>query len=161
MRHTDDLLANNQRFAERLTARAKREAAPRVAVVACMDARMDVYAILGLKLGEAHVIRNAGGVVSDDALRSLVASQHLLGTREVMVIQHTDCGMTKFDAAGAASQIEQVSGAPLPFELGAIADVRSSVAASIERLQTSPFLPHKDDIRGFIYDVESGLLHEV
>ncbi len=132
-----------------------------VAVVACMDARLDVYAILGLGLGEAHVIRNAGGVVSDDAIRSLVISQRLLGTKEIVLIHHTDCGMLTFRDDDVKEQIAAEVGTRPPFALEAFGDVEADVRQSIARLHASPYLIEKGRIRGFVYDVTTGTLDEV
>jgi carbonic anhydrase len=131
-----------------------------VAVVACMDARLDVYRILGLELGQAHVIRNAGGVVSDDAIRSLVISQRLLGTQEIVLIHHRDCGMLTFSDDEVKAQIEADAGIRPPFALKSFGDLEADVRQSIARIQASPFLPHKN-VRGFVYDVETGRLDEV
>jgi carbonic anhydrase len=128
----------------------------RVAVVACMDARLDVYRLLGLELGEAHVIRNAGGVVTEDAVRSLVISQRLLGTREIVLIHHTDCGMLTFEDDEVKRRIEADVGVRPPFALEAFSDLEADIRQSIRRLCASPFLEHKDAIRGFVYDVGSG-----
>ncbi|MDP9495550.1 MAG: carbonic anhydrase [Actinomycetota bacterium] len=132
-----------------------------VAVVACMDARLDVYAILGLGLGEAHVIRNAGGVVSDDAIRSLVISQRLLGTKEIVLIHHTDCGMLTFRDDDVKEQIAAEVGTRPPFALEAFGDLEADVRQSIARLHASPYLVEKGRIRGFVYDVTTGILDEV
>jgi carbonic anhydrase len=132
-----------------------------VAVVACMDARLDVYAILGLDLGEAHVIRNAGGVISDDAIRSLVISQRLLGTNEIILIHHTDCGMLTFNDDALKEQIAAEVGTRPSFALEAFKDVEADVSQSIARLQANPYLVEKNRIRGFVYDVKTGALNEV
>jgi carbonic anhydrase len=132
-----------------------------LAVVACMDARLNVYALLGLHEGEAHVIRNAGGVVSDDVLRSLVISQRLLGTREVILVHHTDCGMLTFTDDAVKADIEADVGLRPHFALEAFSDLERDIRQSIARIKASPFVPHKDAVRGFIYDVRSGALQEV
>ena len=132
-----------------------------LAVVACMDARLNVYRVLGLKEGEAHVIRNAGGVVSDDAIRSLVISQRFLGTKEIMLIHHTDCGMMTFRDDAAKDEIEAETGLRPSFALEAFADLDQDVRQSISRIRASPFVPLKDQIRGFVYDCETGELNEV
>ena len=132
-----------------------------VAIVACMDARLETGALFGLREGDAHVIRNAGGVVTDDVIRSLTISQRLLGTREVMVIHHTDCGMTKFSAAELRDAIESETGVRPRFAMKTFADLEGQVRRSVARLEESPFLPHKQAIRGFVYEVETGLLREV
>ena len=131
-----------------------------VAVVACMDARLDVYRLLGLGLGEAHVIRNAGGVVGDDAIRSLVISQRLLGTTEIVLIHHTDCGMLTFSDDDVKAQILADTGLRPSFALEAFPDVDDDVRQSIARVRQSPFIPHKN-VRGFVYQVEDGVLREV
>lgn len=133
----------------------------RVAVLACMDARIDVYDLLGLGLGEAHVIRNAGGVVTEDAIRSLVISQRLLGTQEIVLIHHTDCGMLTFSDDEVKTAIAEEIGQRPAFSLEAFPDPGLDVRQSIARLQSSPFLTEKSNIRGFVYDVDSGRLEEI
>lgn len=135
--------------------------ARRAAVVACMDARMDIGRLLGTEEGDAHVIRNAGGVVTDDVLRSLVISQRLLGTREIVLVQHTGCGMLTFRDDDVKDAIEAETGLRPPFALEAFADLERNVRQSIGRIEACPFLPVKDSIRGFVYDVETGRLREV
>jgi carbonic anhydrase len=132
-----------------------------LAVVACMDARLDVHRLLGLEEGDAHVIRNAGGVVTEDTLRSLLISQRLLGTREVVLVHHTDCGMLTFTDAEVKQQIQQDVGVAPPFALEAFVDLDADVRQSMARIRTSPFIPHKDSIRGFVYDVRTGQLREL
>lgn len=132
-----------------------------LAVVACMDARLNVYAILGLDLGEAHVIRNAGGIISEDAIRSLVISQRLLGTEEIILIHHTDCGMLTFRDDDVKDAIADELGVRPSFALEAFPDPRQDVRQSIARLQANPFITHKDQIRGFVFEVETGRLNEV
>jgi carbonic anhydrase len=132
-----------------------------VAVVACMDARLDVYRLLGLELGDAHVIRNAGGVVTEDAIRSLVISQRLLGTREIVLIHHTDCGMLTFADDEVKRQIEADVGVRPSFALEAFPDVEADIRQSIRRLRESPFLQHTDAVCGFVYDVKNGRLIEI
>lgn len=133
----------------------------RVAVVACMDARLNVYGMLGLTEGDAHVIRNAGGVVSDDVVRSLAISQRLLGTREIVLVHHTDCGMLTFRDDELKAQIEADTGLRPPFALEAFADLDADVRQSLRRVRSSPYIPHRDRVRGFVYEVESGRLREV
>jgi carbonic anhydrase len=159
---TDELLRNNAEFA-RTFSNADLPMPPgrALAVVACMDARLNVYALLGLREGEAHVIRNAGGVVSDDVIRSLVISQRLLGTREVVLIHHTDCGMLTFTDDAVKADIEADVGFRPPFALEAFPDLERDVRQSIDRIKANPFVPHKDAVRGFVYDVRSGALQEV
>jgi carbonic anhydrase len=132
-----------------------------VAIVACMDARLETGALLGLEEGEAHVIRNAGGVVTEDVIRSLTISQRLLGTREVMLIHHTDCGMLTFSDAELKKAIQDETGIRPPFAMDAFSDLEEDVRQSIARIKASPFVPHKDAIRGFVYEVETGRLREV
>ncbi len=132
-----------------------------VAVVACMDARLDVYEILGLELGEAHVIQNAGGVVSEDVIRSLLISQRLLGTREIILVHHTDCGMLTFQDHEVKDQIVADTGARPHFALEAFPDVDDDIRQSIVRLKANPFIDHKDHIRGFVFDVKTGRLKEI
>jgi carbonic anhydrase len=131
------------------------------AVVACMDARLHPYAILGLAEGDSHIIRNAGGVVTDDVIRSLAISQRLLGTTEIVLIHHTDCGMLTFHDDDLKAQIEADTGIRPPFALEAFPDLESDVRQSIARIKASPFVPKKDHIRGFVYEVETGRLREV
>jgi carbonic anhydrase len=164
MSATDDLLRQNEWFARTFPTYGKGslhgQPARKVAVVACMDARIDVFRSLGLKEGDAHVIRNAGGIVTDDVIRSLVISQRLLGTEEVVLIHHTDCGMQKFDDKALREQIEQETGVEMPFAMGAFPDVEQDVRRSIATVRESPFLPHRN-VRGFVYDVKTGRLAEI
>jgi carbonic anhydrase len=159
---TDELLRNNAEFARSFSnGDLPMPPGRHLAVVACMDARLNVYALLGLREGEAHVIRNAGGVVSDDVLRSLVISQRLLGTREVILVHHTDCGMLTFTDDAVKADIESDVGLRPHFALEAFSDLERDIRQSIARIKASPFVPHKDAVRGFIYDVRSGALQEV
>ena len=135
--------------------------ATRVAIGACMDARLETGALLGLKEGDVHVIRNAGGVVTDDVIRSLTISQRLLGTREIMLIHHTDCGMLTFTDAELKSEIQKETGIQPPFAMEAFSDLEEDLRHSIARIIASPFIVHKDAIRGFVYEVETGRLREV
>src|SRR5262245_15832845 len=135
--------------------------ARKVAVLACMDARLDPARVLGLEEGDAHVIRNAGGVVTDDAIRSLTISQRLLGTTEIVLIHHTDCGMLTFTDDAVKEQIRADTGLRPPFALEAFADLDQDVRQSIARIKASPFVTRKDSVRGFVYDVASGRLREV
>jgi carbonic anhydrase len=159
---TDDLLRNNDAYAAEF-AKADLPMPPgrKVAVLACMDARLDPARALGLEEGDAHVIRNAGGVATDDALRSLVISQRLLGTEEIVLIHHTDCGMLTFRDDDVKDAIEADTGIRPSFALEAFPDAAEDVRQSIRRIAASPFLPHKDHIRGFVYDVKTGRLAEV
>ncbi|HLQ60379.1 MAG TPA: carbonic anhydrase [Candidatus Acidoferrales bacterium] len=159
---TEKLLANNQRYAGSFTkGDLPMPPGKRVAVLACMDARLDVHKILGLEEGDAHVIRNAGGVATDDAIRSLVISQRLLGTEEIILIHHTDCGMLTFTDGEVKQQIERETGIRPPFALEAFSDVEEDVRQSIARIEASPFIPKKSSVRGFVYDVRRGRLGEV
>ena len=159
---TDELLENNARYAEGFDKGDLPIPPGRgLAVVACMDARLNVPALLGIAEGDAHVIRNAGGVVTDDAIRSLVISQRLLGTREVMLIHHTDCGMLTFRDDEVKDAIEADTGLRPAFSLEAFGDLEGDVRQSIGRVRANPFVPHKDAVRGFVYDCASGRLGEV
>ncbi|HTX32813.1 MAG TPA: carbonic anhydrase [Solirubrobacteraceae bacterium] len=162
MTATDDLLANNESYAAAFD-KADLPVPPgrKVAVIACMDARLNVYAALGLAEGDAHVIRNAGGVVTDDAIRSLAISQRLLGTEEIILIHHTDCGMLTFTDDEFKDSIEQDTGIKPEWAAEAFSDLDGDVRQSIARIKASPFLPRKDSIRGFVYEVETGRLREV
>ena len=162
MSATDDLLKNNEEYARGFDkGDLPLPPAKGVAVVACMDARLDVHAMLGLEIGDAHVIRNAGGVITDDEIRSLLISQRLLGTTEVILIHHTGCGMLTFSDAEVADQVESETGVRPPFPLESFPDLEGNVQDSIEKIKTSPFIPHKDSVRGFVYEVETGRLREV
>jgi len=162
MSATNDFLAANQGYAETFTKGGKpMPPAKKIAVVACMDARIETGRLLGLEEGDAHVIRNAGGVVTDDVIRSLTISQRLLGTREIMLIHHTDCGMLTFKDDAVKAQIEDDTGLRPPFALEAFPDLTEDVRQSIRRIESSPFVPHRAAIRGFVYDVETGQLNEV
>jgi carbonic anhydrase len=162
--HIDQLVSNAQQYAAGFRAghgELPKQPAAGVAVVACMDSRIDLFGLLGLPVGDAHVIRNAGGVVTDDVIRSLLISQRLLANTEVMLIHHTDCGMQTFQDDDLATQVEADTGHRPPFALGAFTDVDDSVRQSIARIRTSPFLSSRGSVRGFVYAVESGLLREV
>ncbi len=162
MSATDDLLAANKSYTENFTKGGKpMPPAKKVAVVACMDARIETGRLLGLEEGDAHVIRNAGGVVTDDVIRSLAISQRLLGTTEIVLIHHTDCGMLTFKDDGLKAQIEEDTGLRPPFALEAFSNPEDDVRQSVRRIQASPFVPYKENIRGFVYDVETGRLNEV
>lgn len=162
MSEVDKLVENNAGYAASFDGAGAAKAPNRkVAVVACMDARLDVYRLLGLNLGEAHVIRNAGGVVTEDTIRSLLISQRYLDTREVMLVHHSDCGMLSLGEDQERAGIERDTGVRPPFPLEAFSDLDQDVRQSIRRLEASPFLPHKEGIRGFVYDVENGRLREV
>src|SRR5262249_42941329 len=135
--------------------------AKHIAVLACMDARINVYAALGLHEGEAHVIRNAGGVVTEDEIRSLAISQRLLGTREIILIHHTDCGMLTFTDDSFKQSIRDAAGVKPAWAAEAFSDVETDVRQSIARIKASPFIPHTDSVRGFVFDVATGKLNEV
>ena len=160
---TDDLLKNNAAFAEGFGgAGMPAPPAKKVAVLTCMDARLDPARALGLDPGDAHVIRNAGGVVTDDAIRSLAISQHLLGTEEIIVIHHTRCGLLDMEDDAFEQQVADHAGERPTWRAHAFAsDLETEVRASIERLQRSVFLPRRDNVRGFVYDVDTGRLSEV
>jgi len=158
----DELLANNRAFAEPLADRhLDVEPSRRLAIVTCMDSRLDVFAALGLGDGEAHVLRNAGGVVTEDTIRSLALSQRKLGTRAVMLIHHTDCGLEKVTDEEFSSELATAAGVEPAFPIGAFTDVDRAVRESIARVRQSPFLPHRDTVRGFVYDVDTHKLREV
>ena len=159
---TDGLLKNARRYAEAFDPESvARRQATKVAVVACMDARMSPFRILGLREGDAHVIRNAGGVVTEDVIRSLTISQRVLGTREIILIHHTDCGMLTFSDDEVKEQILEDTGIRPPFALEAFSDLDEDVRQSIRRIQASPFIAATDSVRGFVYEVDKGTLREV
>ncbi|MGA6164542.1 beta-class carbonic anhydrase [Amycolatopsis magusensis] len=161
MTATDELLANNARYAESFEGPLPLPPARQVAVLACMDARLNVYGVLGLEEGEAHVIRNAGGVVTEDGIRSLAISQRLLGTREIVLIHHTDCGMLTFTDDEFKSSIQTDVGLKPSWAAEAFGDLETDVRQSIARIKHSPFIPVKDSVRGFVFDVATGKLDEV
>ncbi|MEU6994816.1 carbonic anhydrase [Streptomyces sp. NPDC046465] len=158
---TDRLVEANQKYAAAFTDPGM-DARPvlQVAVVACMDARLDLHRALGLELGDCHTIRNAGGVVTDDVIRSLAISQRALGTRRVVLIHHTNCGMETL-TEGFRHDLEMEVGQRPSWAVESFADVEQDVRQSMARVRTSPFLPHTDDVRGFVFDVTSGLLREI
>jgi carbonic anhydrase len=159
---TDDLLRNNEEYATTFDkGDLPLPPAKGVAVVACMDARLDVHKMLGLEEGDAHVIRNAGGVITDDEIRSLAISQRLLGTREIVLIHHTDCGMLTFSDDELKRQIQEDVGIKPHFSMESFSDLDEDVRQSIARIKASPFVPNKDSVRGFVYEVETGRLREV
>jgi carbonic anhydrase len=162
MSQADELLSNNEGYASSFD-KADLPVPPgrKVAVIACMDARLNVYGILGLQEGDAHVIRNAGGVVTDDAIRSLAISQRLLGTEEIILIHHTECGMLSFTDDDFKRQIQEDTGIKPAWAAEAFGDLDEDVRQSIARIKASPFIPSKDAIRGFVYDVKTGRLNEV
>jgi len=162
MNTIDELVANNRAFAEPLADRhLDVEPSRRLAIVTCMDSRLDVFAALGLGDGEAHVLRNAGGVVTDDTIRSLAISQRRLGTREVMLIHHTDCGMEKLTDDGFRAELEEAAGTAPDFAIESFDEVDEAVRRSILRVRNSPFVPHREAVRGFVYDVDTHRLREV
>ena len=162
MSATDDLLQNAESYAASFD-KGDLPMPPgrRIAVLACMDARLNPYGLLGLQEGDAHVIRNAGGVVTDDEIRSLAISQRLLGTEEIMLIHHTDCGMLTFTDDAFKSDIEAETGIKPSWAAESFSDIDADVRQSLARIQASPFIPKKDSVRGFVYEVETGKLREV
>jgi carbonic anhydrase len=162
MTQTDTLLRNNEEYVKNFR-RGDLPLRPskRVAVLACMDARLDVYKVLGLRDGEAHVIRNAGGVATEDAIRSILISQRLLGTEEVVLIHHTECGMLLFTDDELKRKIQAETGIRPQFALEAFPNLEEDVLQSMARIRASPFIPRKDRVRGFVYDVRTGRLKEV
>jgi carbonic anhydrase len=159
---TDQLLANAERYAQTFDqGDLPLPPAKRVAVLACMDARLNPYGLLGLSEGDAHVIRNAGGVVTDDEIRSLAISQRLLGTEEIILIHHTDCGMLTFSDDDFRRQLQAETGIKPHWSCETFEDCEQDVRQSIARIRSSPFIPKKDSVRGFIYDVRTGKLDEV
>ena len=158
----DRLLANNESFAAGLPERhLSVEPSLRLAIVTCMDSRLDVFGALGLGEGEAHVLRNAGGVITDDVIRSLALSQRKLGTREVMLIHHSDCGLEKVSDDGFRAELQEATGVAPPFAIESFTDVEADVRQSIRRVRRSTFVPHRDEVRGFVYDVDTHRLREV
>ncbi len=161
MSAVDDYANNNEQYALTHAGGIPGRPSKHIAVVACMDARMSIAPMLGMRDGEAHVLRNAGGVVTDDMVRSLAISQRLLGTREIMLIHHTDCGMQKTTDDGFKRAVEAETGIRPSWAVESFGDAEQDVRQSIARLMASPFIPHKDAIRGFVFDVETGKLNEV
>ena len=158
----DELVERNRRMADVVkTPGMSPEPSRHVAIVTCMDSRIDPLAELGLSVGEAHVVRNAGGVVTDDVIRSLCISQQLLGTREILIVHHSGCGMCGLDEAAFSKEMEERFGERPEWPIGSFADPAEDVQAAIAALRASPFIEHDTAVRGFIYDVESGLLNEV
>lgn len=162
MSNTDDLLANNKAYVAGFDkADLPLPPARKTAIVACMDARLNVYGALGISEGDCHVIRNAGGVVTDDAIRSLAISQRLLGTEEIVLIHHTDCGMLTFTDDSFKESIERDTGIRPSWAAEAFPDLEGDVRQSVARVKASPFIPRTDQVRGFVYEVETGALREV
>jgi carbonic anhydrase len=158
----DDLIRNAAAYAAGFD-RGRLERPPRrkLAVITCMDARINLFSLLGLREGDAHIIRNAGGVITEDEIRSLAISQRLMGTEEIILIHHTDCGMQAFDDGDFRAQLEAETGVAVPWDTEAFSDLDLDVLKSIARIRESPFVPHTDRVRGFVYEVESGVLREV
>src|SRR3954452_22950707 len=161
MSTTDELLENNARYADGFSGPLPLPPSKQVAVLACMDARLDVYRALGLNEGEAHVIRNAGGVVTDDEIRSLAISQRLLGTTDIVLVHHTDCGMLTFTDEDLLGAIERDTGVRPAWSCETFTDLEADVRASTQRITDSPFIPQKGSVRGFLFDVATGRLGEV
>jgi carbonic anhydrase len=158
----DDLVANNEAFAallpaQHLDVRPRR----RLVVVTCMDSRLDVFKALGLQEGDAHILRNAGGVITDDVIRSLAVSQRRMGTRAVMLIHHTDCGLQTLTDDGFRAELQEATGVAPAFAIESFTDVDADVRQSIRRVRRSPFVLHREHVRGFVYDVETHGLREV
>ena len=158
----DEFLKNNEAFAEGFDkGDLPLPPAKKVAIVACMDARLNPYPILGLSIGDAHVIRNAGGVITDDEIRSLAISQRLLGTEEIMLIHHTDCGMLTFSDTEFEQTLEEETGQRPEWRPRSFPDLEDDLRDSIKRIKENPFIPRTDEVRGFVYDVKTGRLSEV
>lgn len=158
----DDLIEHNGEWAEDFGHAGLPTAPARhLAIVVCMDSRIDVFAALGLDIGEAHVIRNAGGIVTDDVIRSLVISQRFLDTQEIVVIQHTRCGMQSFSDEQLADALDEETGQRPTWKIGAFKDLHQSVRSSVRTIRHSPFIPHRDRVWGFVYDVETGQLRKI
>ncbi|HMS61287.1 MAG TPA: carbonic anhydrase [Solirubrobacteraceae bacterium] len=162
MPDNDDLIRNAEAYAAGFDrGRLERPPRRRLAVVTCMDARINLFLLLGLREGDAHIIRNAGGVITDGEIRSLAISQRLMGTREIILIHHTDCGMQAFNDREFRAELEAETGVPAPWDTGTFEDLDLDVLKSIARVRESPFIPHSDKVRGFVYEVETGVLREV
>ena len=158
----DEILEHNRSYTNRFDkGHLPMPPAKRLAAVVCMDARLETGALLALMEGDAHVIRNAGGVVTEDVIRALTISQRLLGTREIMLIHHTDCGMLTFSDDDLKKHILEDTGMKPPFAMESFTDLEADVRQSMARIAASPFIPHKDEVRGFVYDVSTGVLNEV
>jgi carbonic anhydrase len=158
---TDELFLNAQRHESRFSGARAVIPSRHVAIVTCMDSRIDTFAIFGLESGEAHILRNAGGLVTDDVLRSLVLSQRLLGTQEVILMHHTNCGLHDADETRLREQIRAETGSEPAYAFGAFTDLDAAVRSAIARVREHPFLPHRDRVRGFVYEVERGRVREV
>lgn len=161
MSATEQMLASAEQYAERYTGGRPTRPARHVAVVACMDSRIDVLGLLGLDVGDAHILRNAGGVVTEDMIRSLVISQRMLSTREIVLIHHTRCGLQTFTDDGLKAELEAETGMRPYWSPEAFGDPAQAVRQSLNRIAADPFLPHRDAVRGFVFDVDTGALAEV
>ncbi|HYI62974.1 MAG TPA: carbonic anhydrase [Acidimicrobiales bacterium] len=162
MTATDELLANNARYAASFSSAGRPlRPARKLTVLACMDSRLDLFGILGLDQGDAHMIRNAGGVVTDDMIRSLAISQRRLGTEEIILIHHTDCGMLTLTDDDFKREIEEETGIRPSWAVEAFVDLEADVRQSMARIRASPFVPHRENVRGFVYEVDTGILREV
>jgi carbonic anhydrase len=161
MSATDDFLVSSRSYSAEFPGPLPAPPSRQVAVVTCMDARIDVYRLLGLRPGEAHVLRNAGGVVTDDVLRSLVISQRKLGTREIVLMHHTECGLIGFDDDEFKAELRAETGAEPTWGSQSISDVEADVRRAVSEVRTNPFLLHRDAVRGFVYDVATGEVREV
>ena len=162
MPDNDDLIRNAEAYAAGFDrGRLERPPRRRLAVITCMDARINLFSLLGLREGDAHIMRNAGGVITDDEIRSLAISQRLMGTREIILIHHTDCGMQAFDDADFRAELEAETGVSVPWDTEAFSDLDLDVRKSIARIRDSPFIPHSEKVRGFVYEVETGVLRAV
>ncbi|RRJ87891.1 carbonic anhydrase [Gulosibacter macacae] len=161
MTNTDDLIERNREYASTYPGPKPLRPGKHIAVVACMDSRLQIFPMLGLELGDAHIIRNAGGVITDDMIRSLTISQRMLGTREIILIHHTNCGLSTFTEDQFDDKLMTETGARAHWKAESFKDVDASVRESIRRILQSPFIEHKDAVRGFVADVDTGLLREV
>lgn len=161
MSATDHLVHANQRYVETFPGPRPQRPKLRMAVIECMDSRLDTFAALGLEVGDAHIIRNAGGLITDDVLRSLAISQRAMGTQEVVIMHHTDCGMHAFDDAVFRSQLEAESGQAPTWDVPGFTDIEAKVRESVARVRACGWLPHRDEVRGFVFDVATAKIIEV
>jgi carbonic anhydrase len=157
----DDLLKANERYVSGFPGSRPKYPSQKIAILTCMDTRLDIFGALGLNIGEAHLMRNAGGIATDDVLRSLVISQRALGTEEIVVMQHTHCGMEGFDDEAFRGQLEQETGQRPEWDVRGFDDVRASVQQSVELIRNCAWLPHRENVRGFVYDVDTARVDEV
>jgi carbonic anhydrase len=157
----DSLVSANARYAETFPGARPVRPKLQLTVVTCMDSRLDLFGALGLQIGDAHLLRNGGGIVTADVLRSLAISQRALGTREVMLIHHTDCGMYQFDDAAFRAQLAAESGSEPPWDVPGFSDVREDVRRSVEAVRNCPWLPHRENVRGFVFDVATARIEEI